>query len=312
MLKLATARLESPNSEALTSRRLWSLWDMLEFYAGEFVSLCESLGAARMAMQQHAINKREIAEAHEIELPNGLWPLKHLEKKFIATRKDWAEANERTRLGLEETLRFIFKDTILREMDRIGLVFSLVEAKRLQARISSKIETITPQDIEQLSKRIADELGIYTFFQLDPRQAKFYEPSEPLFGADVEAKFPMMSEDIAEAGNCMALDRDTAAVFHLMRVMEIALQRLGDKLGIVFVDKKNWQNILEEVNKAIRALDQKDPQTKTYAEISAHLCNVKLCWRNEVMHPKQTYTEEEAGTLFSAVKTFIRDLASVL
>lgn len=76
--------------------------------------------------------------------------------------------------------------------------------------------------------------------------------------------------------------------------------------------KKNWQNILDEMNKAIRALDQRSPQTKAYAAASAHLYNVKLAWRNEVMHPTQTYTEEEAKTPFSQVDIFTRDLAGLI
>ena len=39
---------------------------------------------------------------------------------------------------------------------------------------------------------------------------------------------------------------------------------------------------------------------------------MKLAWRNEVMHPKQTYTEEEALEVFAASKAFMRELASVV
>ncbi len=115
-----------------------------------------------------------------------------------------------------------------------------------------------------------------------------------------------------EAGKCLALGRPTAAVFHLMRVMEIGTQKLGDALKIQLPAQKNWQNVLDEVNKAIKALDQKAAQTKAYAAASAHLYNVKLAWRNEMMHPKQTYTHDEATKVFSAVDTFTRDLASIL
>lgn len=49
--------------------------------------------------------------------------------------------------------------------------------------------------------------------------------------------------------------------------------------------------------------------TKVYAAAAGHLYNVKIAWRNEVMHPKKTYTAEEAKKLLNAVDTFIRDLA---
>jgi hypothetical protein len=41
-------------------------------------------------------------------------------------------------------------------------------------------------------------------------------------------------------------------------------------------------------------MDAKQLSTKAYAEAASHLYNVKVAWRNEVMHPKQTYTFEEA------------------
>jgi len=108
------------------------------------------------------------------------------------------------------------------------------------------------------------------------------------------------------------LRRPTSAVFHLMRIMELGVQSFGAKLGISLVQEKNWQNILDEVNKSIRARDHKLPETKQYAEATSHLYNVKVAWRNEVMHPKQTYTDEEAGKIFNNVNTFIGDLADLI
>jgi len=199
------------------------------------------------------------------------------------------------------------------------------EAQRLDLRsvdqhLSRIYESIKPGMTNQvmhgmvveLYNRMLDELNDRFFLSISAEDVKHYRQSEPLFGKDVEAKFPEMSEDIAEAGKCLALERPTAAVFHLMRTMEIAVQRFGDKLGIRLASEKNWQNILDEMNKAIKALDQKAAQTKAYAEASALLYNVKLCWRNAVMHPKQTYTTEEARALLNAVSVFIRDLAGIL
>ena len=147
---------------------------------------------------------------------------------------------------------------------------------------------------------------------LPPECKELYRQSKPPFGSEVEAKFPQMSEEISESGKCLALGRPTAAVFHLMRVMEIGTQKLGDKLGVQFASEKNWQNILDEVNKAIKAMDHKAAQTKAYAAAASHLYHVKLAWRNEVMHPKQTYTHDEATKVHAAVDAFIRDLASIL
>ena len=76
-------------------------------------------------------------------------------------------------------------------------------------------------------------------------------------------------------------------------------------------DEKVWQVILDGVNARIKALGRA-PEAKEYASISAHLYNVKLAWRNEAMHPKATYTPEEAEGIFRAVRSFMIDLVGVL
>ena len=149
-------------------------------------------------------------------------------------------------------------------------------------------------------------------FQIDTENAKLLEETKPLFGPRVALKLPSTAEDISEAAQCLALNRPTACVFHLMRVMETGVQILGNRLGIQLTADKNWQKILDEANKAIKALNQKDATTKAYAGISSNLYNVKLALRNEVMHPKQTYTPDEAKNVFHAVRNFTQDLAALL
>jgi hypothetical protein len=98
--------------------------------------------------------------------------------------------------------------------------------------------------------------------------------------------------------------------------MEVATQELGNRLGISLVDEKNWHNILDEVDKAIKKLPTASGHQKAarnrFAESSAHLRMVKDAWRNDVMHPKSTYTDEEAERVFRNVKDFMVHLATKL
>src|SRR5579883_390392 len=201
-----------------------------------------------------------------------------------------------------------------REAQRLGLRSVDQHLSRVYEHFASgNANTQTMHSmITELYNRMLDELSGRFFLSIAAEDAELYKADKPLFGPQAEAKFPEMSEDVAEAGKCLALNRSTAAIFHLMRVMEIAVQLFGGKLGVTLATEKNWQNILDEINKAIKSLDLRAPLTKAYAEASAHLYNVKLCWRNAVMHPKQTYTPDEARALFASVKTFIGDLAGVL
>lgn len=169
--------------------------------------------------------------------------------------------------------------------------------------------------ISALRDRLIDELAATYLLHL-PRHKVEYFADTPQFGEAVADKFPKAAYDIQEAAKCLATARSTGCVFHLMRCLELATQQLGKRLGINLVHEKNWHNILDEVDKAIKKLPiASSRQKKTrnrFAEASAHLRMVKDAWRNEVMHPKETYTEEEAERIFRNVKDFMVHLATKL
>ena len=165
-------------------------------------------------------------------------------------------------------------------------------------------------DMEHLAETIRIEMSQVQFMYMPAEQAAFYNQKE-LFGQDVNAKFPGIQFDIVEAGNCYATGRGTACVFHLMRIMETGVQEFGAKLGVTLVNEKNWQNILDEINKSIKALP-KSSATVEMSQASANLYAVKLAWRNEVMHPKDTYTLEEADSLIRQVRLFMQQLAKIV
>jgi hypothetical protein len=100
-----------------------------------------------------------------------------------------------------------------------------------------------------------------------------------------------------------------------MRVMEIGVQQFGDRLGVTLLDKhsqeKSWHNILEEVDKALKALPPSEPAKANLAELSASLYAVKLAWRNEVMHPKASYSADEAENVWLATKAYMGQLAAL-
>jgi hypothetical protein len=99
--------------------------------------------------------------------------------------------------------------------------------------------------------------------------------------------------------------------------MEIGVQTLGRKLRIkIDVNTETWYQIMIHVNRTIEKLPSKTQKEKhrksRLAEAGAHLQSVRLAWRNEVMHPKQTYTRQEAYDVFNATKTFMVFLADLV
>jgi hypothetical protein len=196
-------------------------------------------------------------------------------------------------------------------MNQTMLEISAITPIEKQKAAIFKIEAPVRTKIEQLCSVVESELEARTFFHASLHEASFYDQKE-LFGASVNSRFPSIQYDMVEAGNCYALGRGTACVFHLMRIMEVGVQEFGKKLGVSLANEKNWQNILDEANKAIKALPPKAPGTVEMSQAAANLYSVKLAWRNEVMHPNDTYTLEEAEDLIRQVKLFMNQLAKIV
>jgi hypothetical protein len=207
-----------------------------------------------------------------------------------------------------------YLDVLVRECRSVGLELSAVAIARLKERLPTTHSDLAAA-MPEIQRRISDELQTRRFLYIPAEHHNYYEGAA-LFGEQVATKFPKINGDIEEAGKCFATGRYTASVFHLMRVMEILVQSFGKKLGVTLTTEKVWQNILDEINKAIRAMPNAPKSAKAkqskYAEVSGHLFTVKVAWRNPVMHPKATYTAEEAEDVFRSVKAFTIHLCSVI
>lgn len=173
--------------------------------------------------------------------------------------------------------------------------------------------------LKELIRRIKHEMA-QNLYLVIPRSKAEYYLNHNLFGNEVASKFSDVNNDIERAGKCLATGNYTATVFHLMRVMEKGVQYLGGKLGVALTNEKEWQTILNEINRAIKALS--NPPTKmttvmkeerdAYAAASERLQNVKDAWRNRTMHPKDSYDGEEAEEIFTATKRFMRHLTKII
>jgi len=202
-------------------------------------------------------------------------------------------------------------ETVYEACGKIGLTVSMTTARHFVVMADTMNAGDLARSLKELENTIRHEMQGCHFFHLDGRLVPFYNQKH-LFGIKVSVRFPEMQYDITEAGNCYAMGRSTACVFHLMRIMEIGVQKFGDKLGVKLTDCKDWHNIIDEVNKAIKPLPQKNVTTVALSQTAAHLYNVKVAWRNRVMHPHDVYTLEEAGDLLNHVKAFTNGLAWLL
>lgn len=250
---------------------IWSLLDMLNFYANEFIEI-------------------------------------------MSTIMLWA-ADEVDSSHLSEILKDVNK--IHKELESIEFNNSLLTSNRIIHLINNSPDKLNMihQQLNELINRIYDEFNNHHLLILLPSEKEYFGTKDDLFGKEVAIKFSDLTEDISESSNCYALNRYTACVFHLMRIMKKAVQELANKLNIpsILIDE-DWQRILNSIRGQLNALypKHKDPERVKYEAIIGHLETIKIAWRNPTMHPKATYTREQAKTLLDGVGIFLKDLIKVL
>ena len=211
-------------------------------------------------------------------------------------------------------------ETLIDQLRVLDAPVSVKKARSVQVLSSLPRDNYAPavyvqaisQSLKELRDRIVDELDDRTLYYVEPKRAELLLAGQDIFGNDVLDALPKASTDISEAAACLAWDRYTACVFHLMRAMEFALREAGKKLDCVVFDKSgaflSWGPIISNMDASISGLSDKD-EKREWSEVRALLYHVKQSWRNDTMHPKRTYTQEEAITIFHAVKSFLRSLS---
>ena len=212
------------------------------------------------------------------------------------------------------------------EFRKIGLVITAETAKELREALDKPTAMQNFQwlinEVASLERLADKELHGKSFLYIPVERARFWptmnQPNP--FGDLVASKFPSVSFDAGNAGVCLATMTPTAAVFHLMRVLEIGLAALG-KVFNVSLAHTNWEPAIREIESKIREM-HKDPawkvlpdckeQQEFYAQAASHFAILKDAWRNHTMHVRGKYTEDEGERIFDTVKAFMQKLAERL
>jgi hypothetical protein len=280
----------SPSQADRPLHGLWSLWDVLQKYGLLFTNAVLGLAETKWLCAPF----HDTAQGQKYELP------------IEAVKRVCAQSIHMTKQAC-----------ILSDMDNV-----IPELDRLSDLIARKPPLPVAEhqhiaaSLNHLIARIRDDLQSEFFFHVDQRDVSLYGQKE-LFGSKVSKKFAKAISDIESAGSCLALQQSTAAVFHLMRVMELGVQRFGTRLKVKINPRvESWAKIMDHVNKEINLLPGRTEAEKRkrarYSTAATYLDHVRLAWRNEVMHPKETYNREEAHDVFNAVKAFTSYLADLI
>jgi hypothetical protein len=262
--------------------KLWSLADMRDFYMPHLLELTKEIG--RLISHLETMEQGQIFKGS----------VKSNNKKVM---KDHATSFEEIQLHMcqKQTMR------IVDELD-----------KGLKVKDFSKM-------LDNLYERIIDETTLVHFLCLSAREREFFLASTPVFGDEVQVKFPTASYEIEESSKCLALSRDTAAVFHLMRCMEIGIRAVAKSLAIPDPIKggdRNWGEMLKKIKSAMDAKNATGPDhwkpddRNIFESAYGSLDAVRVAWRNTTMHVENKYSPDEAEHIFGAVRGLMRRLAS--
>jgi hypothetical protein len=168
------------------------------------------------------------------------------------------------------------------------------------------------------------------FLYVSPDRAQYLD-REDLFGQSVKDAFPSASADLREAGNCLAAECNTAAVFHLMRVVEWGLRALCSDLGLKKVKNKirrsgrvtyvpieysEWERLLDQLQDNVdgklsrlkRGTSKQELQQFYYPALQ-DIRGIRDAWRNHVMHTRDEYNREDADAILSHVKRLMIKLS---
>jgi hypothetical protein len=157
-----------------------------------------------------------------------------------------------------------------------------------------------------------------------PRMYADFVDNEKLFGDDVHTAFPSARPDIRDAGICIAVGLDTAAVFHLMRAVEVALRALARERRVKLpkgkaIEFADWQEVITAVRTGVdKSFGQwkkgieKSAALEFYGDVVNQFSGFKDAFRNHVMHARAAYGRVESSAILGSVRAFYQRLSSRL
>jgi hypothetical protein len=245
---------------------------------------------------------------------------------FKSVGESLADTNKRE--PIDDEFLTLAKDMIgkiIIECQNLQIPFSKMYAERLRNAMASGIsEESFISRCRELMNRIEDELTSTMLFTVSSDKQYLLKDLH-LFGDLVYKVFPSTRYDIEEAGKCLAFDRKHACVYHLMRGLEVGLYALARDLNISKIEE-NWNNAIEQIEKAIKVFEKYLPNTATakekaehkakhqfYSDCATHFRYIKDAWRNHNAHSRRgdpPYSDEKVIQIFDNVRGFMQTLAT--
>ena len=282
----------------------WSLWDIMINYG--FFGLAHLL---RQFSEQETMLETKIwmGEAQKIKAME--------ENKQIMVDVISDEEKERMKGCLAYATNCASQLELQAAHDRIDRFIVAMRSTMSVPDYQSQIRT--------LREAFENGLQYQYFYRYPAERAKLLMLVPADWDSSIKA-FPSIKDEIEAAIDLYAMGHNLACVFHLMRIAEIGVQRLGKKLGVSLtklsanrLSDLTWHQILDAINPKLKALPQKTAvgraKHEKYSAIQSYLYGVKDAWRNPTMHPRKSgYNDLETLNIINHVRSFMNELASIV
>jgi hypothetical protein len=167
----------------------------------------------------------------------------------------------------------------------------------------------------------------------DARQMRLYaypnERADRLDGINAEweiafTSFPSAKPEIVAAVDLYCLNHHTAAVFHFMRAVEVALRALARERKVKLkkdkpIESAQWQDLITAISGAIKEIGlnwkagrKKEIALEFYSGALGHMTALKDKYRNQVSHSTRTYDEHETASAMLHVRELMNALGKRL
>jgi hypothetical protein len=279
--------------------RIWSLWDAMNFELSTFCYLLKFL------IDEERAPDFRLA-------PDPLPTNKLLAQALLG---DLADVNIGSKKLAHSIVGALTVQCRLLEME--GTLAKL-------ARFESALEyTLTPQDyrvhMQTIHETIEDELKRRSVYYIKRGKAEIVKQI-PGDWKQTLSSFRKAEPEIKAAAMCYATDNSTAAVFHLMRVAELGLRGLARERAVVLdknrpIEWADWEELLKAVRKKVDTLNGKPRgnargrAVEFYSGVLGEFGAFKDVYRNNVMHMRVSYDENQAMSVMNHVREFMERLS---
>ena len=271
--------------------RLWNLWDLMTiFEAAEFAFVIDKLAVSQLAASPHPL------------MPD----------KCLALSEQVALNKAKEALDFCKSFFFLVP---------IGKCSHYVDSAKFELQKPMISATVASAILSQLIGNIVEELKDRKFVKVCD-DAESYVDNDKLLGDQVSKAFPNASEELREAGNCLAVECHTATVFHLMRAVEHGLRAVAQAVGVdsdgaIPLDYENWQNIIDRIEASWKKAANQWKRSaelinarRFFSRIVGDLVAFKNDVRNVTMHARKSYNRHEALGVLNRVDGWFKTLAA--